>query len=168
MLTGYWIRFAWIRKHLSAKQRLQGYAFFAPMKIRVDRLDDDWRKLHITLPLNRRNRNPGGFMFGGAMAALADPVAALACAHLFPDYAVWTRDLRLDFRAEGRTDLQLRFTMPLAIEQQIRQDLHTKMRSTPEGHLYSFMDKHIEFKMSHLSVANLRNSLLLRAICALI
>jgi len=139
MLTAFLTRFAWTRKYLSAKQRLQGYAFFTPMNIRVDRLDSDWRKVHVTLPLNRRNRNPGGFMFGGAMAALADPIAALACAHLFPDYAVWTQDLRLDFRIEGHTDLQLRFAMPLAIEQQIRQDLHTKMRSTAKFK-YAFYD----------------------------
>ena len=32
----------------------------------------------------RMSRNPGGVMFGGYQAALADPIAALACARVFP------------------------------------------------------------------------------------
>lgn len=62
-------------------------------------------------------------MFGGAMASLADPIPALACLRLFPGYAVWTRSLKLDFRREARTDLELRFDFDMAIEAFIRQEL---------------------------------------------
>ena len=45
----------------------------------------------MKLPLNTVSRNPGGVMFGGYQAALADPIAALACSRIFPGYSCWTR-----------------------------------------------------------------------------
>ena len=54
------------------------------MRIKVLEIADDWRTVRILLPLNARSRNPGGVMFGGYQAALADPIAALACARVFP------------------------------------------------------------------------------------
>jgi acyl-coenzyme A thioesterase PaaI-like protein len=59
---------------------LEWYPPFRPMRIRVLELSDDWRTVRILLPLNALSRNPGGVMFGGYQAALADPIAALACA----------------------------------------------------------------------------------------
>jgi len=70
-------------------------------------------------------------MFGGAQACLADPIPALACARIFPGYAVWTRDLSLDFQAPGTTDLTLRFDMDPAQEAQIRAELDRRGRATP-------------------------------------
>ena len=64
---------------------------FVPMRIKVLEISDDWRTVRIRLPLNAMSRNPGGVMFGGYQAALADPIAALACARVFPGYSVWTR-----------------------------------------------------------------------------
>jgi acyl-coenzyme A thioesterase PaaI-like protein len=92
---------------------------------------DDWRHLRIRLPLTFFTRNMGGHMFGGAQASLADPIAAIACAHLFPDYNVWTRVLSLDFSAVGDSDLELRFDFDPALEEEIRAELAAKGRSTP-------------------------------------
>ena len=57
------------------------------MGLRVLELSDDWRRVRLLLPL-AGNRNPGGGMFGGAMACLADPIAALACSRVFPGHQV--------------------------------------------------------------------------------
>jgi acyl-coenzyme A thioesterase PaaI-like protein len=92
---------------------------------------DDWRHLRIRLPLTFFTRNLGGHMFGGAQASLADPIAAIACAHLFPDYNVWTRALNLDFSAVGDSDLELRFDFDPVLEEHIRAELAAKGRSTP-------------------------------------
>lgn len=92
---------------------------------------DDWRHLRIRLPLTFFTRNLGGQMFGGAQASLADPIAAIACAHVFPEHSVWTRALKVDFREIGDTDLELRFDFDPEMEARIRQDLATKDRSTP-------------------------------------
>ncbi len=70
-------------------------------------------------------------MFGGFQASLADPIAPLACARIFDDYAVWTRHLSIDFIKPGNTDLELRFDFPKEKEQEIKQQLARKGRSTP-------------------------------------
>ena len=77
----------------SPARRLEGYPPLRALRVRVLELSPDWRRARILLPLNSRNRNPGGGMFGGAMACLADPIAALACNRVFPGHQVWTREL---------------------------------------------------------------------------
>ena len=96
--------------------------------------------MRLLLPL-RRNRNPGGGMFGGAMACLADPIAALACNRVFPGHRVWTRELALDFSRESRTDMELRFVFGAEIEREIREQLHERGRATPAFE-YTFFDTH--------------------------
>src|SRR5512139_1789090 len=89
---------------------------------------DNWRHVRIRLPLGFFTRNLGGHMFGGAQANLADPIAAIACAHIFPDYSVWTRAMTIDFRALGDSDLELRFDFDPAHEARIREELASKGR----------------------------------------
>ncbi len=108
------------------------------MRVKVIELGEDWREVRLLLPL-RPNRNPGGGMFGGAMACLADPIAALACSRAFPGYRVWTRELRLDFRHEGRSDLELRFVLGGEQERVIREQLCARGRATPMFE-YAFFD----------------------------
>ena len=71
-------------------------------------------------------------MFGGFQACLADPIAAMSCLTVFPGYSVWTRSLHLDFKCQGLTDLVLNFKMLPEQEEQIRQELKQKGRSTPD------------------------------------
>lgn len=123
----------------SPRQRLACYPAFRPLRIQVLELGDEWRRVRIRLPLIAANRNPGGGMFGGAAAALADPIAALACNRVFPGHTVWTRAMRLDFRREGRTDLELRFELTADQEATIREELSGRGRSTPTFE-YGFWD----------------------------
>ena len=69
-------------RFIPARKRLEWYPPFFVMRIRVLELSDDWRRVRIRLPLNGFSRNPGGVMFGGYQASLADPIAALACARV--------------------------------------------------------------------------------------
>lgn len=127
------------RRLQTAAQRLQCNPALRPLGIRVSELSPDWRWVRITLPLRGRNRNPGASMFGGAIAALADPVAALSCARVFDDYPVWTRAMMVDFRREGRTDLELRFDFDSSQESEIRAELQRRGRATPTFE-YGFYD----------------------------
>lgn len=92
---------------------------------------DNWRHVRIRLPLGYFTRNLGRQMFGGSQASLADPIAAIACAHIFPEYSVWTRALTIDFRAIGNTDLELRFDFDPAQEARIRAELAATGRNNP-------------------------------------
>lgn len=110
---------------------LELYPPFRPMRIKVLEIADDWRRVRIRLPLNATSRNPGGVMFGGWQAALADPIAALACARVFPGYSVWTRAMHISFDHGGNTDLELRFSLIAEQEQTIQKELQRDGRSTP-------------------------------------
>lgn len=115
----------------SPAKRLEWYPPFYSMRVRVLELDDDWSRVRILLPLRDQNTNPGGIMFGGCMASLADPIPALACVKRFPDYSVWTRQLNVSFLKEGRTDLELRFDFDPELDAQIRTELEEEGRSNP-------------------------------------
>ncbi|MGV6859437.1 MAG: PaaI family thioesterase [bacterium] len=118
-------------RFLSPQKRLELFPPFWFMGVKVKHLSDDWRHARIRLPLTWRARNMGGSMFGGYQAALADPIAAIACARVFPGHDVWTRHLQLDFHRPGTTDLELRFDFPAETEETIRQELAKKHRSNP-------------------------------------
>lgn len=49
----------------------------------------------------------------------------------FSEYSVWTRAQRIDFRAIGDSDLELRFDFDPALEASIRAELTEKGRCTP-------------------------------------
>ena len=110
---------------------LEMYPPFVPMRIEVLEISDSWRSVRILLPLNARSRNPGGVMFGGYQAALADPVAALACARIFPGFSVWTRAMTISFDHGGNSDLEMRFSLTPEQEREIRMELERDGRSTP-------------------------------------
>ena len=110
---------------------LELYPPFLPMRIRVIEIADGWRTVRIRLPLNARSRNPGGVMFGGYQAALADPIAALACARVSPGYSVWTRAMTISFDHGGNSDLEMRFSLTREQEAGIRIELEREGRSTP-------------------------------------
>jgi len=125
-------RLIWNSKRLSDKQRIEWYPGFWLLRPKVLEISPSWRQIKILLPQSWIATNAGGSMFGGFQACLADPIAAMACVKVFPGYSVWTRSLHLDFRSEGVTDLELRFSMSAEHEAEIRSELKEKGRSTPE------------------------------------
>jgi len=145
----------WVR-HLgfvSERRRLELFPPFWLMRVKVVELAGDWRRVRLRLPLNAASRNMGGAMFGGYQASLADPIAALACARLFPGYSVWTRALRLDFRREGTSDLELRFDFPPGLEARIGEELAAGGRSTPRFELGFYRDDGVLCTLVHNTVA---------------
>ncbi|HET7571022.1 MAG TPA: DUF4442 domain-containing protein [Gammaproteobacteria bacterium] len=116
---------------LSEKRRMELYPPYFLMRAKIVDVRDGWRVIRIRLPLTFFSRNLGGAMFGGWQAALADPVAALSCARVFPGYSVWTRAMSIDFNSPGDTDLELRFEMTPDQEAAIRAQLDEKGRATP-------------------------------------
>jgi acyl-coenzyme A thioesterase PaaI-like protein len=116
---------------ISDARLLELYPPFLPMRIKVLEIAEQWRVVRILLPLNARSRNPGGVMFGGYQAALADPIAALACARVFPGYSVWTRAMTISFDHGGNSDLEMRFSLTGEQEKDIRIGLQNEGRATP-------------------------------------
>ncbi len=121
----------WNCRFLGDKKRIEWYPNFWLMRVKVIELAPDWRTVRIKLPHTWLSTNPGGGLFGGFQACLADPIAAMVCLKLFPEYSVWTRSLQLDFRRETLTATELRFSITPEDELRIQQELEAKGRSTP-------------------------------------
>jgi acyl-coenzyme A thioesterase PaaI-like protein len=121
------VRSGWI----SEDRAIEWYPPFFLMRVKVLEISDGWRRVRLRLPLNAFSVNPGGVMFGGYQAAVADPVAALACSRVFPGYDVWTRAMTIDFDKGGSTDLELRFEFAPEQELAIRDELEARGRATP-------------------------------------
>ena len=130
-LMNRFVRWMWRRGSVSDKRKIELYPPFFLMRVKVLEIRDNWRFVRMKLPLNTFSKNPGGVMFGGYQAALADPVAALACARVFPGYSVWTRAMSIDFQLGGRTDLELIFEFPKTQELAIGEELEARGRATP-------------------------------------
>lgn len=126
------MRFFGNTRLLSSRRRLELYPPFFFMRVKVLEISDDWRKVRLRLPLTSFSINPGGVVFGGYQAALADPVAALACGNIFKGWVVWTRSMHIDFIHGGTSDLELRFDFPEATEAAIRKELERDGRASPE------------------------------------
>ena len=110
---------------------LEWYPPFFLMRVKVLEITNNGRFVRLKLPLNMFSKNMGQSMFGGYQAAVADPIAAIVCAKIFPGHEVWTRSQHIDFQYEGNSDLELRFEFSPEIEHQIKNDLAEKHRSTP-------------------------------------
>jgi len=79
---------------------------------RITYLADDFREVHVRLPLSWRTRNYVGTLFGGSMYGAVDPVYMLMLIrNLGPDYVVWDKAASIRFRKPGRSTLYARFVL---------------------------------------------------------
>jgi acyl-coenzyme A thioesterase PaaI-like protein len=86
--------------------RFNWYPAFRRSGARVEYISEDMHELRIRLPLNRSTRNLHGTIYGGAMYSAVDPLhAVLVARHMGPDFHVWMKSARIDFRRPGRGDL---------------------------------------------------------------
>lgn len=118
-------------RFLSEKRQLEFFPPFFLMRIKILELTDNWSRIRILLPLNWVSANAAGNMFGGFQASLADPVPALACLHMFPDFRIATKKLDCDFVRVGNSDLVLHFDFSPHQVESIRRDLKECGRATP-------------------------------------
>lgn len=95
---------SWKTKFL--RWRFNWYPAFRRTGARVVHIAEDLLEIRIRLPLNRATRNIHGSTYGGAMYAAVDPLhAVMIAAHLGPDFHVWMKSARVDFKRPGRSDL---------------------------------------------------------------
>ncbi len=88
---------------------------------RVTYIADDYREVHVELPLSWRTRNYVGTIFGGSIYAAVDPVyMIMLMKNLGRDYLVWDKAALVRFRKPGRDTLRARFTVSLQELEAIR------------------------------------------------
>jgi len=96
---------------------------------RITFIAHDRRELRIKLPLNWRNRNYIGSLFGGSMFAITDPMYMVMLIHLLgPKYFVVDKMGTIRFLKPGRSTLFATFRIPEEETTAIRQALeHQEM-----------------------------------------
>jgi acyl-coenzyme A thioesterase PaaI-like protein len=139
----------------SEKRKIELYFPFLFMRVKVVELDPAWRSVKLKLPLTSLSRNANGVLFGGFQAMLADPVAALACARVFRQYACFTRHMAVDFQRGGDSDLELRFEFTAEQEAAIAKDLAANDRATPKF-VYGFYNDRNELVTQITNVVAIR------------
>jgi len=73
---------------------------------------DDFREVHIHLPLNWKTRGYFGTTFGGSMYGAVDPVYMVMLNVLLgPQYRVWDKEAKIEFLRPGRSTLEARFVV---------------------------------------------------------
>ncbi|MBV9127649.1 MAG: DUF4442 domain-containing protein [Verrucomicrobia bacterium] len=73
---------------------------------RVTYIDASLLEVRIRLPLNRATRNLNGTIYGGSIYAAVDPLhAIMLVTRLGSGYQVWTKEARVQFKRQGRTEL---------------------------------------------------------------
>ncbi len=73
---------------------------------RLTFLTDDWREVHIALPLNWKTRNYVGTIFGGSIYGAVDPIYVVMFIRLLgPGYIVWDKAAHIEYKRPGRSTL---------------------------------------------------------------
>ena len=86
--------------------RMNWYPAFRNTGARIIYISEDLLETRVRLPLCRATRNIHGTIYGGAMYAAVDPLhAVMMAAHLGPDYHVWMKSAKIEFRRPGSGDL---------------------------------------------------------------
>ena len=79
---------------------------------RLKYIAPDWREVRLEVPLSWRTRNYVGTIFGGSMYGAADPIYMLMLIKVLgPDYIVWDKVARIEFKNPGRTTLRAQFVI---------------------------------------------------------
>lgn len=83
--------------------RMNWYPAYRNTGARIIYISEDLLETRVRLPLCRATRNLHGTIFGGSMYAAVDPLHAVMMAvHLGPDYHVWMKTAKIEFRRPGR------------------------------------------------------------------
>jgi hypothetical protein len=139
--------------------RRWGFNFFPAYRgtgARITYIADDWREVHIRLPLSWRTRNYVGSIFGGSMYGAVDPIYMIMLIKVLgSSYTVWDKAATIRFKAPGRTTLFARFRLSMEETDNIRAVLlrqptterhYTVELSDSEGKVHAEVDKTIHIR----------------------
>lgn len=119
-----------MHESFATRLRRWGFNFFPAYRgtgARITYIADDWREVHIRLPLNWRTRNYVGTMFGGSMYGAVDPIYMIMLIKtLGSGYTVWDKAASICFKAPGRATLYARFQLSVEETEGIRTVLESQ------------------------------------------
>ena len=77
---------------------------------RIKNVSRDLMKVEVKLPINYKNRNYVGAIFGGSLFASTDPVYMIQLMHLLgDDYVVWDKSATIHYKRPAREKMSANF-----------------------------------------------------------
>ncbi len=93
---------------------------------RITYIAEDFREVHVKLPLNWRTRNYVATIFGGSLYGAVDPIYMIMLIRILgPGYTVWDKAATIRFIRPGRATLHARFRIEEEEIRTIRRMLET-------------------------------------------
>jgi len=87
-------------------------------------ISDDWRELHIRLPLSWRTRNYVGTVFGGSIYASTDPFYMIQLMKILgKEYIVWDKAAQIKFKRPIKKSVFARFLITDEILNEIKENV---------------------------------------------
>ncbi len=78
---------------------------------RVIEVSDDLHFVKIKIPLNWKNRNFVGTIFGGSMLSATDPIYMIQLMNILgEDYIVWDKEASINYKRPGKETIYCEFT----------------------------------------------------------
>ena len=100
------------------------YPAYRRSSARVTYIAENLREVHIRLPLNWKTRNLYGSIYGGSIYAAVDPLhAVMLLRNLGPGYEAWTKEARIRFKRQARSDLTGRAAIDKIELEMLRQEI---------------------------------------------
>ena len=107
--------------------RLNFFPAYRRTGARITFIAADQREVRIALPLNWQTRNYVGSTFGGSIYAAIDPILMVMFIRLLgPDFIVWLKSARIQFRRPARSTLSARFRIETEEVEAIRLGLEVE------------------------------------------
>jgi len=123
---------------------------------RITYIASDLREVRVNLPLNWKTKNYVGTIFGGSMYAAVDPLYMVMLINILgPEYIVWDKAAKIQFKQPGRSTLRAKIKIPKSETDYIRKTLkeQNKLDRTyqielvdEEGNICAVVEKIIHFK----------------------
>ena len=93
---------------------------------RATYVSDDFKEVHIKLPLNWRTRNYVKTIYGGSMYGAVDPIYMIMLMKVLGrGYIVWDKAASIRFRRPGRATLYGKFLLTDEVIEGIKKELET-------------------------------------------
>ncbi len=100
-------------ENLKSKLRRLAFNLFPAIRgtgVWVSFISEDWKELHIRLPLSWRTRNYVGTIFGGSIYASTDPFYMLQLMKILgKEYVVWDKGAQIKFKKPIKKTVYARF-----------------------------------------------------------
>ena len=108
------------------------YPPFIGAGIRITEVAPDLSSFAVEMRLLPWNRSTGGVHLGGSIYAMCDPFFHVALTQqLGPDYLIWDKTARIDFRRPGRGTVRAEFAISPAQVAAIRAQVDQHGKSEP-------------------------------------